>query len=116
LAKPEIWDAILDAITFREQREDWHWRLVLAMPDHLHGIVTFPQQFQMRKAVADWKRWLSTREGIHWQDGFFDHRLRSVESAVQKADYIRLNPVRAGLVGDPTEWAYRRDWNESSRQ
>jgi REP element-mobilizing transposase RayT len=112
LAKPEIWDAILDAISFREDRGDWTWRLVLAMPDHLHGIVTFPRQFQMRKSVSDWKRWLATRRGVTWQDGFFDHRLRSPESAVEKANYIRLNPVRAGLVDDPSQWPYRRDWKD----
>ena len=82
------------------------------MPDHLHGIVIFFQQFQMQKAVANWKRWLATQKGIRWQDGFFDHRLRSLESAEQKADYIRLNPVRAGLVEDPAQWPYRRDWKD----
>lgn len=33
-----------------------------------------------------------------WQRDFFDHRLRSIESAAEKAQYIRMNPVRAGLV------------------
>jgi REP element-mobilizing transposase RayT len=112
LAKPEIWEAILASVAFREQCGDWSWRLILAMPDHLHGIVIFSQQFQMQKAVANWKRWLATQKGIRWQDGFFDHRLRSLGSVEQKADYIRLNPVRAGLVEDPAQWSYRRDWKD----
>jgi REP element-mobilizing transposase RayT len=110
LAKPDIWNAILESITFREQRGDWKWALILAMPDHLHGIVTFPQRFFMRKSIADWKRWLASQHAIIWQDGFFDHRLRSMESAAQKADYIRMNPVRAGIVEQPTDWPYIRDW------
>jgi REP element-mobilizing transposase RayT len=110
LAKPEIWEAILESVAFREQRGDWNWKLLLAMPDHLHGIVTFPRQFQMRKAVSDWKRWLATRQSVSWQDGFFDHRLRSWESAVEKANYIRMNPVRAGLIEENEIWPYLRDW------
>jgi hypothetical protein len=66
----------------------------------------------MRKCFADWKRWLASRQKINWQDGFFDHRLRNIESAVEKANYIRMNPVRAGLVDNPLEWPYRRDWKE----
>ncbi len=109
LAKPEIWESIIEAVTFRESRGDWNWRLILAMPDHLHGIVTFPQQFEMRKSISEWKRWLAIRQGIAWQDGFFDHRLRSLESAIEKANYILLNPVRAGLVENPAHWPYRRE-------
>jgi putative transposase len=115
LAKAKIWEALLDSIAFREQRGEWQWRLILAMPDHLHGIVTFPQFCQMRKVIADRKRWLAIREGIQWQDGFFDHRLRSLESAVEKANYIRLNPLRAGLIGESEIWPFARDWKESSR-
>ena len=33
-----------------------------------------------------------------WQPGFFDHVLRSNESYSQKWNYVRENPVRAGLV------------------
>jgi hypothetical protein len=33
-----------------------------------------------------------------WQPGFFDHILRSDESYAEKWNYVRDNPVRAGLV------------------
>jgi REP element-mobilizing transposase RayT len=82
----------------------------MAMPDHLHGIVVFPEHFHLRKQISDWKRWMATQHGIQWQDGFFDHRLRTIESATEKGDYIRMNPVQAGLVGAPETWPYRRDW------
>jgi putative transposase len=41
-----------------------------------------------------------------WQRGFFDHVMRSAESYSQKWDYVRENPVRAGLVRDADEWPY----------
>jgi hypothetical protein len=33
-----------------------------------------------------------------WEEGFFDHVLRGNESYSQKWNYVRENPVRAGLV------------------
>ena len=41
-----------------------------------------------------------------WQRGFFDHLLRSVDSYGQKWNYVRENPVRAGLVAKPEDWPY----------
>jgi REP element-mobilizing transposase RayT len=110
LAAAEAWEQIIESITHREASGDWQWRLVLAMPDHLHGIVTFPERFFPRRVMTDWKRWLAVRARIAWQDGFFEHRLRSMESAEEKARYIRLNPVRAGLVERAEDWPYVRDW------
>jgi hypothetical protein len=43
----------------------------------------------------------------HWQEGFFDHLLRSHESYAQKWDYVRLNPVRAKLSQTPETWPYQ---------
>jgi REP element-mobilizing transposase RayT len=108
LARPKIWTHLVESIEFRENRGDWKWKIILAMPDHLHGIVVFPNAFFMRKCVAAWKRWLAKEQGIQWQRDFFDHRLRSGESAVEKANYIRNNPVRAGLVESPEEWQFVR--------
>jgi hypothetical protein len=45
----------------------------------------------------------------HWQKGFFDHVLRSDESYSQKWEYVRENPVRAGLAKTLEDWPY---WGE----
>lgn len=44
--------------------------------------------------------------GVQWQRDFFDHRLRSDESFGDKANYIRMNPARKGLVLREEEWRY----------
>jgi transcriptional regulator of aromatic amino acid metabolism len=41
-----------------------------------------------------------------WQREFFDHLLRSEESYDQKWNYVRDNPVRAGLVLNASEWSF----------
>ena len=41
--------------------------------------------------------------------GFFEHRLRSDAEFNEKASYIRMNPVRTGLVALPGLWPYVED-------
>jgi putative transposase len=43
----------------------------------------------------------------HWQSGFFDHLIRHSESYAEKWEYIRLNPVRTGLVKNCQEWPWQ---------
>ncbi len=94
------------AIEHYEASGKWRVGLFLAMPDHWHALVQFPEPEQMEKTLRDWKRYIAKGTGIVWQDGFFEHRLRSTKSADEKWHYIRLNPVRKGLVADPDEWAF----------
>jgi REP-associated tyrosine transposase len=42
-----------------------------------------------------------------WQPGFFDHILRSGESYAEKWNYVRENPVRAGVVKNADDWPYQ---------
>ena len=41
-----------------------------------------------------------------WQSLQWDTRLRKAEQYEQKWQYVRHNPVRAGLVATPEEWPY----------
>ena len=108
LAKAPTWQTIEETLSVRESVGDLDCRMVLAMPDHLHGLFGFPSSKPMTKVVSNLKSWLAKQCGIQWQRDFFDHRLRSVESAAEKAKYIRMNPVRAGLVAAPEDWPYQR--------
>ena len=76
------------------------------MPDHLHALLAFPAEHRMEKILRDWKRFTAKQAHIDWQDGFFDHRLRNDESFEEKAHYIRMNPVRAGLASSFTDWPF----------
>ncbi|MFN2621545.1 MAG: transposase [Chthoniobacterales bacterium] len=84
------------------------------MPDHLHLFVAIPPT---GIRLSEWVRALRTvlgkellRLGFqkpHWQEGFFDHLLRSAESYSEKWEYVRMNPVRAGLCTKPKDWPYQ---------
>jgi putative transposase len=91
-------------------RLDWHVLAAVLMPDHVHllagpsdrdaavGELSAAIKRRMRKALnAPWA----------WQPGCFDRLLRREESAEEKWNYIRENPVRAGLVPHWSDWPYR---------
>ena len=103
-------ETIQNAATFYHGRR-WWVHLWLIMPDHIHALLSFPQTEEMRKVVGDWKRFVAGKTGIEWQKGFFDHRLRRDETFEERAFYIRMNPVRAGIVATPEEWPFVLAWN-----
>ncbi len=83
------------------------------MPDHIHFFLRLAPEAR----VGEYMRWLKSavtrcvRAGAEcefmWQPGFFDHVMRSTESYAEKWAYVRMNPVRAGLVGTADEWPYQ---------
>ena len=100
-------------------RFDWHIIAAVLMPDHVHLLAGPPDRDaavgelsaaikrRVRKALnADWQ----------WQPGCFDRLLRREESAEEKWEYIRENPVRAGLVSHWSDWPYRIGFDGRSDQ
>src|SRR5438105_10800635 len=85
------------------------------MPDHNHLFVCGDLQFHLGKWIKSLKQALGksiskdVKQDRTWQEGFFDHVLRSDESMAQKWDYIKENPVRAGLVTDSADWPYQSE-------
>jgi REP element-mobilizing transposase RayT len=98
----------------------WQVGRYVMMPDHVHFFcVPGPDAKPLETFVGKWKEW--TAKFFHrrwgasmplWQEEFFDHALRSQESYSQKWEYVRQNPVRAGLVGHAADWAYHGSLND----
>jgi putative transposase len=97
---------LLESVAHYHSNHRWFARLFLLMPDHAHALISFPQPETMRAVIGDWKRYAARHLGIGWQRDFFDQRLREDEQWRLKADYIRSNPVRKGLVMRPEEWPW----------
>jgi putative transposase len=76
------------------------------MPDHVHLFLRGGDDFKLGIWVRGLKRAVS-RQRDFWQPGFFDHILRSDESYGLKWQYVRDNPVRAGLVSRAAEWIFQ---------
>ena len=102
--------------------DQWTILAAIAMPDHLHLLAApMNDRDASVSAFAKWfKRWFNEQywEAIpagtrtwHWQEGCFDRLLRSDESLSDKWEYLRQNPIRAGLVEDPDNWPFQYQFN-----
>lgn len=86
-------------------------RIYCLMPTHLH-LLAQPGSRSLIDLVGAFKKKTAdlARETCRikklWQRSFFDHRLRSYESELEQYEYIRMNPVRAGLVDHPADWPW----------
>jgi putative transposase len=109
LTYPALGQAILDSAKFYEAKMRWHITLFLLMPDHIHGVLSFPHDKSMSEVIRNWKRFHTRVNHVIWQEGYFDHRLRSDERGTQifaKMNYIRQNPVTAGLCARAEDWQW----------
>ena len=118
-------------------REVWskalNWRVgvYVIMPDHIHlfcapGAMPVPS---LKGWVEYWKSIISQRwpggprpvatgekgadgtepvpPGKLWQRDCWDTQMRSRQHYDEKASYVRMNPVRQGLVANCSEWPYQ---------
>jgi REP element-mobilizing transposase RayT len=109
LASPAVHERFISFAREAEHRGIGIGRYVL-MPDHVHLFVRGGADFVLSQWIRMLKRSLSKSISVdlpHWQEGFFDHLLRHSESYSQKWEYVRQNPVRAGLVKEPDDWPYQ---------
>lgn len=89
----------------------WVGRYVL-MPDHIHVYVSAEDSAALSRWVGSLKKFLAAhwrkqgQANPFWQEGFFDHALRSGESYGEKWEYVRQNPWRAKLALAPEQWPY----------
>ena len=101
------------------------------MPDHLHVLL---QGDSLTSDLLCFVRTFKHKTTFHfraktgktlWQISFFDHILRTAEELSKAAEYILLNPVRAGLVQRPADYPIlefsrieltpRTRWHKSQR-
>jgi REP-associated tyrosine transposase len=81
------------------------------MPDHIHVLLTPALEIALERAVQFIKGGYSYRlrqtEKIQvWQQSFTNHRIRDAEDFARHCEYVRMNPVRVGLVRDPAAYPF----------
>jgi len=85
----------------------------VVMPDHVHLFVRGGEIFEIGVWVRGLKRAIGrlfphlSTGNVLWQDGFFDHVLRSDESYAEQQEYVWKNPVRRGLVKLADDWPFQ---------
>lgn len=94
------------------QARTWMVGRYVIMPDHIH-VFCAPAQTDvpLGRWIRYWKtlvtkNWPHPHQRPLWQRDFWDRQLRTTESYRAKWEYIRLNPVRHGLVPTADQWPY----------
>ena len=85
------------------------------MPDHFHALLVFPANEKPSEVLRNWKSFTARTLGVTWQRNFFEHRIRNPGELELKADYIRQNPVRKGLIADARKWPYSLEHEKAHR-
>lgn len=84
----------------------------VVMPNHVHLLI---RPIRPLKEVTKWIKGASARKANQllgrtgqpfWQDESFDHWVRNQSEFEKIGNYIRNNPVHAGLVAEPEQWPY----------
>ena len=87
------------------------------MPNHLH-LLFIPQEqdgktislaeiMKMFKGrTARQVNLILNRSGSLWSREYYDHWVRNSREFVNIVEYIRQNPVKAGLVKEPEDWPW----------
>lgn len=96
------------------QAATWLVGRYVIMPDHIHLFCapgTYPPE-SLQTWISYWKRLVAfSAGGSFWQKNFWDTQLRRQESYTTKWNYVKNNPVRAGLVNRTEDWPYQGELN-----
>ena len=86
----------------------------VVMPDHVHWLMSLAKECDLSARVNAVKSASARainrrlrRSGRIWQRGYFDRAMHNDDNLATVAEYITLNPVRAGIVtrrGDYPHW------------
>lgn len=112
LAQQEVFDTFIAYARKNADQGRAIGRYVI-MPDHIHLFVRIGTGSRLQDFIRLLKQSLTKTlrelgvEGDVWQPGFFDRLLRHSESYYDKWNYVRENPVRAGLVQSADGWPWQ---------
>ncbi|RSL19272.1 REP element-mobilizing transposase RayT [Edaphobacter aggregans] len=78
----------------------------VAMPEHVHLLVSEPPVAPLSKALQALKISVSRRltERPFWQTRYYDFNVITHNKRVEKLKYMHRNPVTRGLVSRPEDW------------
>lgn len=131
--RPAYIVSLLDSLNFYRHKLSFKLLGYVLMPDHIHFLIRPYGEASISEIVRDYKKFTSVRiirqaeaesnkawlEAFHragaqtgrsqnkvWQDDYWDSNVYTEPFLRQKLNYMHCNPVRAGLVNDPSEYPY----------
>ncbi len=140
LSLPIVAKIVEESIWWKNRRSKFMVFAYVVMPDHLHMLLqptkdTISRIMQSIKSNSareinrhitkthSRERALSAMgtimsvEPFRWQQSFYDHVITDEQDFMNHVEYIRYNPVKAGLVTEPEDYPYLFvDWDAIGRE
>ncbi len=85
------------------------------MPDHLHLVGMLGERLSLAHVVGRFKahtKFALERQGLKWQENFYEHRLRPGDDLEAYVRYVFLNPYRADLIPLAEPWPGWWRWGD----
>ena len=115
--------------SFRRSKKRYEYKIdaIVILPDHIHMIITPKIPNEYSKIITYIKRdflyqlssnlkeeaktnlTASTYNRQHsgiWQRRFYEHTIRDEKDFSKIAEYIRINPIKHGLIENINDWKY----------
>ncbi len=117
---PNARDIITDSL-LHEHNKQYELALAVVMPDHVHMLLCPLEKednvyFSLAEIIQPIKgstahriNRLMQRKGAFWLSESFDRIIRDEEEWIEKYDYIKNNPVKAGIVDDLKKYLWLLD-------
>jgi len=108
--------------------ERYHLIAWCIMPNHIHVLIETKPGYPLSDIVHGWKSFtaheankLLGRSGTFWMPDYFDRFIRDEKHFAATVEYIRENPVKAGLVDSPEKWPWsgwpdHEQWEREHRE
>lgn len=113
LHKEELKAIVLNVIEKAKKKYDFYCFGFTIMDNHIHLIIQTPEEDNIsiimqviNKNIATQGNKLLDRTGHFWGSRFHSTLIKSEEQLINTLIYLDLNPVKAGLVYDPKDWAW----------
>jgi putative transposase len=123
LSAPASRDVFLSVLEKTRQKYEFEIAGYVVMPEHVHLLVSEPENGTLSTAVQVVKQQSSrlighsslrcAKDGAPgvekqpvWQTRFYDFNVWTEDKRIEKLRYIHRNPVTRGLVAKPEEWRW----------
>ena len=117
MSRPKVADLVFGNLAWLDDVRGWRIHAACVMPTHLHVLMrnTEGRNGELCTDLGLFKNYTAReanrvlgRKGAFWTPEDFDHWCRSDAKVTAATEYIRDNPVKAGLASSREEWKWIR--------
>jgi len=128
LVNPGAFELVTEELDRARTKHGFQLLGYVLMPDHVHLVLFPPDGMKLGLVIREIKSraakryFAMTRIGrpgakrVFWLRRCYDHNCRTPDTVREKIGYCHNNPVKRGLVADPSEWVWSSyNWYQGQR-